>query len=174
MNKIDNTTQTDVLKIKPWQLALVFLLLALLAPFQFLIISEDHLELISPTWIYFPIWNSIYIYEMYAIINRLPFTFLRFLFALQIGRYYKKDITRTKVIAYGILGEVPSFFITLLYLLQPILSAYPLVIGIPIPVIFAIAIYLMRSKSQPQQPLTWKGKKKVLDWWPEIDAPQKT
>lgn len=172
LNDLDNTTVSDISKIVPWKITLVILLLALLAPFQFLIIPEDHLELISPTWIYFPLSNGFYIYEIFAMINRLPFTILRYLFAFQIGRYYKGEVTRTKVIAYGILGEAPSFLITLLYLLQPILSAYPLAIGIPIPITFLIALFLIRSKSQPLQPLTWKGKIKVLDWWPEIDAPK--
>ncbi|MDF1540287.1 MAG: hypothetical protein P1Q69_15440 [Candidatus Thorarchaeota archaeon] len=174
MKEMDYSKQTGLSKIMPWQLALAFLLVSLLAPFQFIITpSENLIQIVSPVFVYFPLWNSIQIFDASYIIDSLPFTILRFVFAFQIGRYYKKATSRPKVVAFGVLGEIPSLLITILYLLQPILSAYPLVIGIPLPIALIIGIYLIKRHPQPKQPLTWKGEKKILDWWPEIDDPPK-
>lgn len=174
VNELTIVGEDEENEMVPWRVLVGTILLALLSPYQFLITpSENILQIVAPLFVYFPLWNYLEMFDVGYIINTLPFIALRFIFAFQVGRYYKKAISKAKLTVFGFLGEVPSLVISVLFLLQPILSAYPLVIGIPTPIALVIIIFLIREYPQPVRPLSWNGKKKVLDWWPEIDIPKK-
>jgi hypothetical protein len=173
LNKLDRIDDDEEsAKIIPWHSLIVILIIAIVTPFQIIFVPEGYLQIISQVWVFFPFSGYFELFGFLSMVSILPFCLLRYLLAIQVGRFFKGETTQQKTIIIGIVGEIPVFILSLLLFLQPFVAAIPFTISIPVPLTLIISLYLVRRYTKPEYPLTWKGEKKILDWWPEIDIPE--
>jgi hypothetical protein len=119
----------------------------------FLEIYNSHLNILAVTWILFSDFElsawSIYTQQFSSWGIGLIWSFFRFVFIIQIGRYFTGKTTKTRTLVLGLLAELQltiPYYAAMLYSIIP-QEPTPDAFIIPIPLFLIIGWLFMRLNS---------------------------
>jgi cytochrome c oxidase subunit IV len=93
------------------------------------------------------LYLQLWVWSDWTLFVVLPLSFLRFIFVLQIGRYYVGKTTRFRTLSFGLLAEIQMaiiwYSLALYYTLRDGVTPYPLLL-VPTPLVFFITWLIIR------------------------------
>jgi len=117
-------------------------------------------------------WGQEFRFDPFSLFASLPFTFLRIVFAIMMMRLYQGKTTKKRAILVGIASELQLaviYYLPTLFMLLFAPSMYFYIqIIIPIPVLFAIGLIIMKF-SPPAERTMWIEDEKTGSWWEKSD-----
>jgi hypothetical protein len=147
------------------ELGIILVLIASLTPY--VIFLTEKITIVAVAWILFISAGHVSIIFLEQTIPTLPFTFLRFMFVLQMIRLYDNKTTKKRTILVGVLSECPMLIFlvgnTLPLLWNP---RWPYgFMGFSIPLLLLIGWLLMKYFPPPKVQ-DWLDREE--SWWPKI------
>ena len=144
---------------------IILVLVASLTPY--VIFLTEKITIFAVAWALFISEDHVSIIFLEQTIPTLPFTFLRFIFVLQMIRLYDNKTTKKRTILAGVLSECPMLFFlvgnTLPLLWNP---RWPYgFMGFSIPLLLLIGGLLMKYFPPPT---VQEWPKQDEGWWPKI------
>lgn len=157
----------------PRNVVVTLLVILLFFPIHIHYIEDVILSINSWLW-NFNITNGTFRFHIFSEISYSIFLYgLYIVFIYQTGRYFKKDISKTRVFIWGLVSLLPQILFFYINLVAPLFSPVPLPIiyEIPIPLSLLIGVILISLFPFPKDYLDWSGHRTYSDSWHELDNP---
>ncbi|MHA1577963.1 MAG: hypothetical protein ACTSU3_11440 [Candidatus Thorarchaeota archaeon] len=122
-------------------------------------------------------WGQDFQFNPFNLLGTLPLTFLRIVFVIMMIRLYQGKTTKKRTLVVGIASELQIaalFYGAMLFTMLLFLSPIPFFqIVIPIPILFAIGLLIMKF-GPPAERTMWIEEEKTRSWWEPQDEESTT
>jgi len=182
MVSTDEAKSPQGLEQDTFKITLILTFVALLAPAGVMMYS------FGTFWFQFQVYAMIWmvVIDTYGInwmidpstiFMMLPMTFLRAVFIVMVLRAYQGKTTRKRAALTGVGAELqlPFIYYGVILLLFIITPSYPggsFMTVLPIPLLLALGIIIMRIRPPPGEPTKWKDDDRQGYWWEEEQRPE--
>ena len=162
------------MRISPIQISLILLLIAILCPAYLSIypisVTDFEFNIFSMSW-QIGQFNPINIqFGLYSLLVGLVFMFVKFIFIYQVFKYYYGETTQTRVIIFGLIGELQLMLFTMVML--PFVTATPgvsMAFPIPLPILLFSGFLILNVIPIPLPLEDWEELERFEDWWEKED-----
>ncbi|MFW9805037.1 MAG: hypothetical protein ACFFFC_20485 [Candidatus Thorarchaeota archaeon] len=152
--------------LEPLDVSVFMTLMAATLPFALGFVS-DYISIAAATWLLNLSPRGYNLHLLLQFFPLLQFTFLRFVFALQMTRLYQGKSSVRTAIYVGVISECPFLVISIINALPSLWNpAYPYGFsGIPLPFVLLVGWLLIKRYPPPVRRKTWIKDEKTETWW---------